>query len=259
MMASSKPNVIIILTDDQGYGDLGCHGNPVACTPNLDRLYGESVHLTDFHAAPMCTPTRGQLLTGLDAARNGATNVSSGRTLLRAGLPTMADIFRRNGYRTGIFGKWHLGDNYPYRPQDRGFDESLWFPSSHIGSVPDYWNNDYFDDVYIHNGTRRRYEGYCTEVFFRETRRWIGQCLQEGVPFFAYLPTNAPHYPLFVPAADRAYIETVFKRHEHELPPLSEDKRTAIIRFLAMIYYLDREVGALRDFLRREQADSNTI
>ena len=103
-MTTTKPNVIIIITDDQGYGDLACHGNPVAQTPNLDQLHGESVRLTDFHAAPMCTPTRGQLLTGLDAARNGAVNVSSGRTLLRADLPTMADLFKANGYRTGLFG-----------------------------------------------------------------------------------------------------------------------------------------------------------
>ena len=159
----SRPNVILIITDDQGYGDLGCHGNPVARTPNLDSLHGESIRLMDFHVAPMCTPTRGQLLSGLDAARNGAVNVSSGRSLLRPDLPTMADIFRSNGYRTGVFGKWHLGDNYPYRPQDRGFEESLWFPSSHISSVPDYWENDYFDDIYCHNGSRVRQEGYCTE------------------------------------------------------------------------------------------------
>jgi len=139
------PNVILVLTDDQGYGDLACHGNPVAVTPHLDRLHNESVRFGDFHAAPMCTPTRGQLLTGIDAARNGAVNVSSGRSLLRAELPTLADLFRAANYRTGMFGKWHLGDNYPYRPQDRGFEESVWFPSSHISSLPDYWENDYFD------------------------------------------------------------------------------------------------------------------
>ncbi len=153
-MNATQPNVIILITDDQGYGDLGCHGNPVAETPNMDALHDESVGLADFHVAPMCTPTRGQLLTGLDAARNGAVNVSSGRTLLRADLTTMADRFRAAGYATGLFGKWHLGDNYPFRPQDRGFDESIWFPSSHINSVPDYWENDYFDDVYMHNGER---------------------------------------------------------------------------------------------------------
>src|SRR5687767_9845408 len=138
-----RPNVIVLLTDDQGYGDLSCHGNPVLQTPNLDRLHAESVRLTDFHVAPMCTPTRGQLLTGLDALANGAMNVSSGRTMLRRGLPTMAGLFAASGYRTGMFGKWHLGENYPHRPHDRGFQEALYYPSSHISSAPDYWNNDY--------------------------------------------------------------------------------------------------------------------
>lgn len=109
-MTASRPNVIIVITDDQGYGDLACHVNPVALTPNLDRLHDEIPRLGDFHVAPMCTPTRGQLLSGLHGCRNGAVNVSSGRTMLRADLPTMADAYRTSGYRTGLFGKWHLGD-----------------------------------------------------------------------------------------------------------------------------------------------------
>jgi arylsulfatase A-like enzyme len=136
---AGKPNVIVIITDDQGYGDLSIHGNPILQTPNLDKLHQQSIRLTDFHVAPMCTPTRAQLLTGLDAVRTGAVNVSSGRSLLRRELKTMADYYSDNGYNTGIFGKWHIGDNYPFRPADRGFHYSLWFPSSHIGSVPDYW------------------------------------------------------------------------------------------------------------------------
>ncbi len=258
-MEATKPNVLIIITDDQGYGDLGCHGNPVAQTPHLDKLYEQSVRLTDFHAAPMCTPTRGQLLTGLDAARNGAVNVSSGRTLLRADLPTIADVFRANGYQTGMFGKWHLGDNYPYRPQDRGFDESLWFPSSHISSLPDYWENDYFDDVYNRNGSQVRYTGYCTEVFFREAMTWMQAQVDENQPFFAYLPTNAPHYPLYVPVEDREAIETAFSAGEDALPELSPSQRGNIIRFLAMIRNLDRYVGQLRDFLKVQAIERNTL
>jgi arylsulfatase len=109
----SRPNVVFVLTDDQGYGDLSCLGNPALCTPCIDRLYAESVRFTDFHVAPMCTPTRGELMTGRDALYNGATFVCMGRSLLRTDLPTMADIFAANGYHTGHFGKWHLGDNYP--------------------------------------------------------------------------------------------------------------------------------------------------
>jgi arylsulfatase A-like enzyme len=157
--AGLKPNVLIILVDNQGYGDISVHGNPVIKTPQIDRLRAESIRFTDFHVQPMCTPTRGQLISGVDALRNGAMNVSSGRTNLRREFPTMPEILAANGYRTGIFGKWHLGDNYPYRPQDRGFQESIWFPSSHIPSAAGYFNNDYFDDVYHHNGVARKFEG----------------------------------------------------------------------------------------------------
>ena len=258
-MSTTHPNVIMIITDDQGYGDLGCHGNPVAVTPNLDRLHGESVRFTDFHAAPMCTPTRGQLLTGLDAARNGALNVSSGRTLLRAELPTMADVFRDAGYRTAMFGKWHLGDNYPYRPQDRGFEETLWFPSSHISSAPDHWENDYFDDVYSRNGERVRHEGYCTEVFFSEALKWMSDRKQNDERFFLYLPTNAPHAPLWVPEEDRLAVEAHFAEHEHLLPELGPGLRAAVIRFLAMIRNLDTQVGRLREFLAEEDLADNTL
>ncbi len=199
------------------------------------------------------------MLTGLDAARNGAVNVSSGRTLLRADLQTMADIFHAGGYRTGLFGKWHLGDNYPYRPQDRGFEESLWFPSSHISSLPDYWENDYFDDVYCHNGTRERYEGYCTEVFFREAMAWMQERVDADEPFFAYLPTNAPHYPLWAPAEDREAAEAAFAAGEDALPELEPSLRTRIIRFLAMIRNVDTHVGELRAFLRELAIEENTI
>ena len=147
--SAARPNIIVIMTDDQGYGEFSCHGNPIARTPHIDKLASQSIRLTDFHVAPMCTPTRGQLLTGLDAFRNGALNVSSGRTLLRPELKTMADVFKAAGYRTGIFGKWHLGDNHPFRPEDRGFDEAIWFPSSHINALPDYRDTDHFDATYI--------------------------------------------------------------------------------------------------------------
>ncbi len=199
-------------------------------------------------------------MTGIDAARNGAVNVSSGRSLLRADLRTMADVFRDAGYSTGIFGKWHLGDNYPYRPQDRGFDESLWFPSSHISSLPDYWDNDYFDDVYCHNGKRERYEGYCTEVFFREAKAWIGSQAEAHRPFFAFLPTNAPHGPHYVPQEDREAMEIAFAEGEHALAESVPDHlRGYLIRFLAMIRNLDTQIGSLRDFLSERGLDRDTL
>jgi arylsulfatase A-like enzyme len=242
--AADRPNVIILLTDDQGFGDLSCHGNPQLKTPNLDRLHRESVRFVDFHSAPMCTPTRAQLMTGMDAMRTGAYNVSSGRALLSREFPTAAEVFGTNGYRTAIFGKWHLGDNYPYRPQDRGFQESIWFPSSHISSAPDHFNNDYFDDVYEHNGKRRPFEGYCTDVFFREARDWMAQRAADQEPFFLYLPLNAPHGPLFVPDKYR-------EPYRHLAPRLAS--------FYAMIANIDENVGQLEEFLRRSGLRENTI
>ena len=155
-----KPNVLLVLTDDQGYGDLSCHGNPVLKTPNLDKLHSESIRFTDYHVAPMCTPTRGELLTGKQAFRNGAVLVCQGKSMIRRGIPTMADMFKAAGYATGHFGKWHLGDNYPYRPQDRGFDETVHHGAWGITSMADYWDNDYFDDTYEHNGKPEKHNGY---------------------------------------------------------------------------------------------------
>lgn len=242
--APPAPNVILVLTDDQGYGDLSCHGNPVLKTPNFDRLHAGSIRLTDFHAAPMCTPTRSQLLTGVDALRNGAMNVSSGRAILRREFPTMTEIFAANGYRTAIFGKWHLGDNYPYRPQDRGFQETLWFPSSHISSAPDYWTNDYFDDVYWHNGVRRPFKGYCTDVFFREAMQWMRHRAEHNERFFCYLPLNAPHWPLFVPDKYRDPYR---------------NQKPAVASFLAMIASIDDNMGRLETFLRETGLRENTL
>ncbi len=253
----ARPNVIVIMTDDQGYGEFSCHGNPIAQTPHIDTLASESIRLTDFHDAPMCTPTRGQLMTGLDAFRNGAINVSSGRTLLRPELKTMADVFRSAGYRTGIFGKWHLGDNYPFRPEDRGFDEALWFPSSHINSVPDFWDNDYFDDTYIHNGRRTPYSGYCTDVFFREAIHWIKQ--PHDQPFFAYIATNAAHWPWFVPDEYRSPIRRAISENPKVVEHLPPAKLDSLVSFLAMGANIDDNVGMLLETLANSGLDENTM
>ena len=255
----SKPNVILVMTDDQGYPELSCHGNPILQTPNLDKLHSQSVRLTDFHVAPMCTPTRGQLLTGIDAARNGAINVSSGRTLLKRGYKTLGDYFREAGYRTAIFGKWHLGDNYPSRPFDRGFDQSLWFPSSHIHSVPDWWNNDYFDDTYRRNSKLEKCKGYCTDVFFREAIAWMDERAKANDPFFCYLPTNAPHGPFWVAASYRKNVTTRFDAIAETLPQSARKKRSNLISYLAMIENIDANVGKLEKFLDESGLRENTI
>ncbi len=254
----ARPNVIVVMTDDQGYGEMSVHGNPILETPNLDKLHGQSLRLTDFHVAPMCTPTRGQLLTGVDAARNAAINVSAGRTLLRASLPTMADIFKENGYRTGIFGKWHLGDNYPYRPQDRGFEETLWFPSSHINSTPDWWNNDYFDDTFMVNGKREQIKGYCTDVYFERAMAWMKEKADAGESFFTYLPTNAPHGPHWAPPMELQQAKDAIKGHE--LPGIGNAaNRHSFAGYLGMILNIDNNMGRLMAFLEEENLANDTI
>lgn len=146
-IASDKPNVIVVITDDQGYGDLACHGNPVLKTPNLDRLYAESVRFTDFHVSPFCTPTRAALMTGNYPGDTGAYRTSSGRTMMHPDEKTVGHLFAEAGYATGMVGKWHLGDNAPHRPQDRGFQDVLWHRCGGIGQASDYLGNDYFGDT----------------------------------------------------------------------------------------------------------------
>ena len=238
------PNVILVMTDDQGYGDLSAHGNPVLRTPNLDQLAVESIRLTDFHVAPMCTPTRGQLMSGRDALANGAMNVANGRAILRKSIPTMANFFAGGGYRTALFGKWHLGDNYPYRPQDRGFQETLTFQSSHLPAAPAYWNNDYFDDFYLHNGELRQYPGYCTDVFFAEAMRWMKERGASAEPFFVHIAPNAPHGPLFVP-----------QEYRDPYAGLPHEQAS----FYGMIANIDENMGKLEQMLIQEGLRDNTI
>ncbi len=190
------PNVIIVLTDDQGYGDLGCTGNPWLKTPNIDAFAKESLNFSNFHVQPLCTPTRGALMTGRRPAENGAWATCWGRSILRASEHTLPDLFRSNGYRTGLFGKWHLGDNYPYRPFERGFDHVVAHQGGGVGQTPDFWGNNYFDDVYQHNGQNRQHEGYCTDVWFEEAMKFIKNDSEN--PFFCVIATNAPHCPYLV-------------------------------------------------------------
>ena len=241
----TRPNIIFVLTDDQGYGDLSCLGNPILKTPALDRLHADSVRLTDFHVAPVCTPTRGELMTGHDALRNGATFVCMGRSLLRADLPTLADILADNGYHTGHFGKWHLGDNYPYRPQDRGFHETVHHPAWGITSAADYYGNDYFDDHYRHKDEIKQYRGYCTDVWFEEAMRWMQGCHSRNEPFFTFIATNAPHGPLWVP-------------DEYRQPYLDGIRREEA-SFFGMIANIDANMARLEGFLLDNGIRDNTV
>jgi len=193
---NNQPNVVIVITDDQGYGDLGCHGNPIISTPNIDNLHSESVRLTNFHVGPTCAPTRAGLMTGHYCNCTGVWHTIMGRSLLRENEVTMADVFGASGYETGMFGKWHLGDNVPFRPHDRGFKTALYHGGGGVSQTPDYWGNDYFDDTYHRNGKPEAFTGYCTDVWFREAMKFIES--NKDRPFFCYLSTNAPHGPFNV-------------------------------------------------------------
>ena len=246
MPTEARPNVVFVITDDQGYGDLGCHGNPVIHTPNLDKLHAASSRLLQYHVGPTCAPTRAGLMTGRYCNCTGVWHTIMGRSLLRAGEVTLADAFRAGGYRTGIFGKWHLGDNHPFRPQDRGFDEVLVHGGGGVSQTPDHWGNDYFADTYLRNGVKEAFEGYCTDVWFDEAMKFIEAHAAAGTPFFCYLSTNAPHGPYRVP-------ERYARPYRDQGVP---DERA---RFWGMITCIDENVGRLRAKLRELGIERDTI
>ncbi|VGO11783.1 Arylsulfatase [Pontiella desulfatans] len=240
----ARPNVVFVLTDDQGYGDLGCHGNPILKTPELDAFHEQSVRFTDFHVSPLCTPTRGALMTGRDPGRNGAYRTSAGRSILHTNERTLGNLFADNGYATGMFGKWHLGDSAPHRPQDYGFQDVVWHRCGGIGQVSDYWGNDYFDDTYERNGTLEKFEGYCTDVWFREGIRFIEE--NKDKPFFLYLPLNAPHTPIIV-------------GEEWSAPYKDKVDREILADYYGMIANIDHNFGLLRQRLKALKLEENTI
>jgi arylsulfatase A-like enzyme len=232
------------MTDDQGYGDLGCHGNSMIRTPHLDALHAASVRLTDFHVDPTCSPTRAALLAGRYSTRTGVWHTVMGRSLMYRDEVTLADILANNGYRTGIFGKWHLGDNFPFRPQDRGFHEVVVHGGGGIGQTPDYWGNRYVDDHFLAGATWKPFEGYCTDVFFDEALKFIER--NRDRPFFAYIPTNVPHSPFIAPdGLDEAY------RAQGVPEPMAS--------FYGMIENCDANVGRLRAKLEQWNLAENTI
>ncbi|MDP6116425.1 MAG: arylsulfatase [Planctomycetota bacterium] len=239
----TQPNVVFVITDDQGYGDLGCHGNPVIQTPNLDAFHSESVRLTNYHVGPTCAPTRSGIMTGHYANSTGVWHTIGGRSLLRKNEWTLASALQDAGYRTGIFGKWHLGDAYPYRPHDRGFDVSIVHGGGGISQTPDYWGNDYFDDTYFVNGEPEKFEGYCTDVWFEQGMKFIEE--NKDRPFFAYIPTNAPHGPY--------NVENKYSELYHDSCP------EARARFYGMITNIDENFGKLHAKLKELELEDNTI
>ena len=238
-----RPNVIIVITDDQGYGDLGCHGNTLIKTPNIDSFYTDSVRLTNYHVDPTCAPTRSALMTGRHSNRVGVWHTVLGRNMLRQREVTMANVFSQNGYETGLFGKWHLGDSYPYRPEDRGFSHVVMHGGGGVAQMPDYWGNDYFNDTYYVNGEFKKFEGFCTDNWFDEAESFIKKSKNDGKPFFAYIAPNAPHSPYRAP---QKYLDM----YDAEKTPAG---------FYGMITNIDDRFGLLQQLLKKEGLEHNTI
>lgn len=249
-MTTRRPNVLLIMTDDQGYGDLGMHGNEKIQTPNLDRLGLESVRMHHFYVSPVCAPTRASLMTGRWNYRTGVVDTYLGRAMMRPEEVTLAETLSAEGYRTGIFGKWHLGDNYPMRAVDQGFQESLVLnggglaqPGDHPDSSPDPGMR-YWDPLLMRNGRPEKTKGYCSDLFTDAAINFIRGSGDR--PWFTYLPFNAPHTPLQVD-------DELVKPYR----AMGLDETTA--RVYAMVDNIDSNVGRLMTLLDELKKDRETI
>jgi arylsulfatase A-like enzyme/lysophospholipase L1-like esterase len=255
-ISGARPNIVFIITDDQGYGDLSAHGNPVLKTPNLDRLHAEGVRFTDYHVSPTCSPTRSALMSGRHEFKNGVTHTILERERMSVDTVTLPQTLKTAGYATGIFGKWHLGDEAEYQPNRRGFDEVFIHGGGGIGqtypgSCGDAPNNKYFDPAILHNGKFEKTKGYCTDVFFAEAQRWIESRVKAGQgatrePFFCYIATNAPHGPLDARPEDEA-------RYTGKVP--SAD----VAKFFGMVANIDDNVGRLLAKLAQLGIERDTL
>lgn len=245
-----KPNIILVMTDDQGYGDLGFTGNPIIKTPFIDGFAREAVRFTDFHVSPTCAPTRSALLTGRHEFKNGVTHTVYERERLTLKATTLAQVIKRAGYATGIFGKWHLGDETAYRPDRRGFDEVFihgggGIGQSYAGTCGDAPGNTYFNPAIYHNGRFVKTTGYCTDLFFSQATHWMEQRRKASAPFFAYIALNAPHGPLQCP-------EAYYKRHRGQVSDM-------VAKYYGMIENVDDRFGELLARLREWGISQNTL
>lgn len=262
-----RPNIIIIITDDQGYGDLGYTGNPHVRTPNIDAFAREGIRFNNFYVSPVCAPTRASLMTGRYSLRTGIRDTYNGGAIMASNEVTIAELLKQADYKTGIFGKWHLGDNYPSRPMDQGFDESLIHLSGGMGQVGDFTtyfqgNRSYFDPVLWHNGKQEAYEGYCSDIFANNAIDFIEKNHQQ--PFFCYLSFNAPHTPLQVP--DKYYQRykdidpaSGFEGDPRPFVEMSEKDKEDARKVYAMVSNIDDNIGRLLQKLEALNIADNTL
>lgn len=259
---TNRPNVLLIITDDQGHGDLGFHSNPKIRTPHLDRLARESVRFEFFCVSPVCAPTRASLMTGRYNYRTGVVDTYLGRAMMYPDEVTLAEVLGAAGYHTGIFGKWHLGDNYPMRPMDQGFHESLVLKGGGIGQPSDPpGGGSYFDPILQHNGQPVKTKGYCSDVYTDAAIRFIGEHRDKN--FFVYLAFNAPHVPLQVPEKYyRTYKQmnlavSEFPAVGHPIPKNYDPDTTA--KVYGMVENIDDNLGRLFAKLDELKLTENTV
>lgn len=265
VFGAERPNVIVIMTDDQGVGDFGFAGNQLIDTPNLDQLYKNGVHLEEFYVSPVCSPTRACLMTGRYNYRTRCIDTYLGRSMMDPAEITIAEVLGTAGYRTGIFGKWHLGDNYPMRAMDQGFDESLIHKGGGLAqpSEPRENGRRYTDPILFHNGEQVQTEGYCTDVYFDAAIDFVKKATADKDNFFVYLPTNAPHGPFHdVPQELYDYYKqkdfaTITARKLKEGPQKAENDKLA--RIFAMITNVDQNIGRLVQTLKDLGQLDNTM
>lgn len=248
--AADKPNIIFVFTDDQGYGDLSCLGNPILKTKHLDKLHSQSARFTQFHVSPTCAPSRSTLMTGMHEFYSGVTHTINERERMALTSTTFPELIKKHaGYTNGIFGKWHLGDEDDYQPNRRGFDEVFihgagGIGQSYPGSCGDAPNNSYFSPTIWHNDKFVRTDGYCTDVFFDQAMKWMDG-IDKDQPFFCYISTNAPHTPLDCP---EDYID-IYKGKVNEKQA----------RFFGMCHNIDDNMGKLMDWLDKSGRADNTV
>ncbi|MCA9412910.1 MAG: arylsulfatase [Candidatus Omnitrophica bacterium] len=258
---AAPPNIVLIMTDDQGYGDLGFTGNPIIKTPNIDRFAEESVVLENFYVCPVCAPTRASLMTGRYNYRTRAIDTYRGRAMMDTDEVTLAEYLGEAGYKTGIFGKWHLGDNYPMRPQDQGFQESLVHRGGGIGQPADPPDNHYMDPVLFHNGEEVQGQGYCSDIFTDAAIDFIRK--EKNHPFLVYLPFNCPHTPLEI--SDEYYLPykklnmkwEMFPQYGAPLMGKFDPDETA--KVYGMVTNIDMNLGKLFAALKAQGVEENTV
>ncbi|GAB5560017.1 MAG: arylsulfatase [Synoicihabitans sp.] len=255
----ASPNVILIMTDDQGYGDFGIHGNALINTPHLDQLARESASMSDFYVSPVCSPTRANLMTGRYNYRTGVVDTFKGRSMMHPDETTIAEVLADAGYATGIFGKWHLGDNYPLRASDQGFQETYLHRGGGLAQPSEPIENKrrYTNPILFHNNQAIETHGYCTDLYFEAASHFINKSVDQEKPFFAYIATNAPHSPFHdVP-------EALYQKYRAmDLSPIMRDKdgdQDTVARIFAMIENIDENMGRLLDQLDRRNITRDTI